>query len=55
MTRDDANLQRELAEINARFRRHEITTRWVLTLVILLVALVLVLMAYLILKAQGAL
>ena len=55
MTKDDAKVQRELAEINARFRRHERRTRWVLTLVIVSVALSFVLVAHLLLKAQGAL
>lgn len=55
MAEDDAKLQRELADINARFQRHERTTRWVLTLVIISVALTFVLVAHLLLKAEGAL
>jgi uncharacterized membrane protein YhdT len=55
MAKDDPKLQRELAEINARFQRHERMTRWVLTLVIISVALTFVVLAHLLLKAEGAL
>ena len=55
MTRDDAKLQRQLDEINARFQRHERMTRWIMAGVILLVGLVLVLLTNLLLMAEGAL
>ncbi len=55
MTRDDAKLQRELAEINARFKRHERITHWVLGLVVILVVLALVVSTHLLLRAEGAL
>jgi hypothetical protein len=55
MPRDDAKLQKEVAEIHVQFDHHERATRWILTLVALLMVLALVSLASLLLEARVSL
>ena len=55
MPRDDAKLQKEMAEIHARLDRYERTTHWILTLVAVLAVLVLFFQAGLLLELRASL
>jgi hypothetical protein len=55
MLRDEAKLQTEVAEIHVQFDHHERATRWILTLVAVLMVLALVSLASLLLEARVSL
>jgi uncharacterized membrane protein len=55
MPRDDAKLQKEMAEIRARLDRYERTTHWILTLVAVLAVLALFFQAGLLLELRASL